>query len=483
MGCCGRRCLSRCSPAFWLLVMRRSSAASGVTDQAICAQDRMAVTVLGRNADRMDTIDRSSVMDSETNNRKPPGPERSVSSCAGEPRAHFRSGARIAHMLDVGTHAVQATDPVGGPNAAYSSFDSVLCADDRTANDLAARRQAEMIASPDATMEFVPTSRLTRHGYRVLHDSCEGHDLLALGAGPAARTAVQHAPIPILVARTCPTGTHVTDSILVPVDASAESRCAVELAGRLAAADGQRSPSSRRRRVTPRSSGQSPRADASFSTRPARCRASSASSFHASEASHPRRSRSARRWSCSVSAAPRSSSGQRRPSSIPSDAPSSQCPAYGPMQTTRMWWGRYPNGRTPRRPEPASSTPSHRRRSPALAASPTRACSRARLRQRGHPGATPAAADDRERPGARSPRSSGRSDDRHRDHIARGLSRSLFARTGTGCVDLDEAAGLVRIAGNECAKGGPRFERVEQTLREAEVWGADDGLVARTAAR
>ena len=55
-------------------------------------------------------------------------------------------------MLDVGTHAVQATDPVGGPNAAYSSFDSVLCADDRTANDLAARRQAEMIASPDATM-------------------------------------------------------------------------------------------------------------------------------------------------------------------------------------------------------------------------------------------------------------------------------------------------------------------------------------------
>ena len=141
-------------------------------------------------------------------------------------------------MLDVGTHAVQATDPVGGPDAAYSSFDSVLCADDRTANDLAARRQAEMIASPDATMQFVPTSRLTRHGYRVLHDSCEGHDLLALGAGPAARTAVQHAPIPILVARTCPTGTRVTDSILVPVDASAESRCAVELAGRLAAADG-----------------------------------------------------------------------------------------------------------------------------------------------------------------------------------------------------------------------------------------------------
>ena len=108
--------------------------------------------------------------------------------------------------------------------------------------------------------------------------------MLALGAGPAARTAVQHAPIPILVARTCPTGTRVTDSILVPVDASAESRCAVELAGRLAAADGATVTILAAPPRDARSSGQSPRADASFSTRPARCRASSASSFHASEA-------------------------------------------------------------------------------------------------------------------------------------------------------------------------------------------------------
>ena len=71
MGCCGRQALPVALLAgVWLLVMRRSSAASGFTDQAICAQDRMAVTVLGRNSDRMDTIDRSSVMDSETNNRK-----------------------------------------------------------------------------------------------------------------------------------------------------------------------------------------------------------------------------------------------------------------------------------------------------------------------------------------------------------------------------------------------------------------------------
>ena len=47
--------------------------------------------------------------------------------------------------MDVGMHAVQTSDPVGGPNATYSSFDSVLCTVDRTANDLAARRQAETI--------------------------------------------------------------------------------------------------------------------------------------------------------------------------------------------------------------------------------------------------------------------------------------------------------------------------------------------------
>jgi nucleotide-binding universal stress UspA family protein len=124
----------------------------------------------------------------------------------------------------------------------------VLCASDRTANDQEARRQAKLLASPVGTVELVSASRLTRHGHRMLHDSCEGHrmlhdsceghDLLALGAGSAAQTAVQHASIPILIARRCPPGTEVTDSILVPVDASPESSHAVELAGRLAAAHG-----------------------------------------------------------------------------------------------------------------------------------------------------------------------------------------------------------------------------------------------------
>jgi nucleotide-binding universal stress UspA family protein len=142
------------------------------------------------------------------------------------------------HIVDRDPHAARPADSAEHPDASGGTFSSVLCASDRTANDQEARRQAKLLASPVGTVELVSASRLTRHGHRMLHDSCEGHDLLALGAGSAAQTAVQHASIPILIARRCPPGTEVTDSILVPVDASPESSHAVELAGRLAAAHG-----------------------------------------------------------------------------------------------------------------------------------------------------------------------------------------------------------------------------------------------------
>jgi nucleotide-binding universal stress UspA family protein len=95
-----------------------------------------------------------------------------------------------------------------------------------------------LLALPAGRVEFVPAPQLTRHGPGALWDRCEGHDLLALGAGAVARVAVEHAPIPILVARWGPFDTKVTDTILVPVEDSPESSRAVELAGRLAAVHG-----------------------------------------------------------------------------------------------------------------------------------------------------------------------------------------------------------------------------------------------------
>jgi nucleotide-binding universal stress UspA family protein len=86
----------------------------------------------------------------------------------------------------------------------------------------------------------VPAPQLTRQGPRALREACEGHDLLAIGAGAGGSAVVEHAPIPVLVGRWSALGTEVTDTILVPVDASPESSRAVELAGRLVAAHGGR---------------------------------------------------------------------------------------------------------------------------------------------------------------------------------------------------------------------------------------------------
>ena len=180
--------------------------------------------------------------------------------------AELETGAMTAHIVERGMQAAQPAKPAERPNVSGRSVSSVLCAADRTANDRAARHQAELLASPERTVELVSTSQLTRHGHRARHDGCEGHDLLALGAGPAAYTAVQHAPIPTLVARWCPFGTEVTDTVLVPVDASTSSSRAVALAGRLAAAMAERSSSSRRRHAMLRSSEQSPPAAASLRT-------------------------------------------------------------------------------------------------------------------------------------------------------------------------------------------------------------------------
>jgi nucleotide-binding universal stress UspA family protein len=117
-------------------------------------------------------------------------------------------------------------------------FSSVLCGIDSGANGRAARDQAALLASPGGRVELVPFPQLLRHGDRALHDACEGHDLLVLGAGTGAFRAVEHVPIPVLIARWCPLLTDVTGTILVPIDDSPESSRAVVLAGRLAAVHG-----------------------------------------------------------------------------------------------------------------------------------------------------------------------------------------------------------------------------------------------------
>jgi nucleotide-binding universal stress UspA family protein len=99
----------------------------------------------------------------------------------------------------------------------------------------AARDQAVGFAVPDARVEVVRPRKLTGHGRRQLRDACQGHDLLALGAGPDVFAIVKHASIPVLIGRWNPLSPAVTERILVAVDGSPGSDRAVQLAGRLAA--------------------------------------------------------------------------------------------------------------------------------------------------------------------------------------------------------------------------------------------------------
>ena len=133
-----------------------------------------------------------------------------------------------------------AGDPVGHEQASRPApaFRSVLCAVDRSPNSNAARRQAAQLVRPGGSVRVVRLPELTSRGRDGLREACEHRDLLVLGAGRAAMAAVEHAPIPVLVARSCPLGVKVTDTILVPVDGSPESARAVELAGALADAHG-----------------------------------------------------------------------------------------------------------------------------------------------------------------------------------------------------------------------------------------------------
>jgi sulfide:quinone oxidoreductase len=149
----------------------------------------------------------------------------------------MESGTVRAHVPPR-AHTDQTANAIKHPAERAGVFGSVLCGADRSVDSRAAHQQAVLFAAPGAAIQVVPKPRLTRHGDRALHDACEGHDLLALGAGAGASAVVERAPISVLMSRWGPPGTEVTDAILVPVDDSPESRRAVELAGRLASVHG-----------------------------------------------------------------------------------------------------------------------------------------------------------------------------------------------------------------------------------------------------
>src|SRR3954451_13791789 len=139
------------------------------------------------------------------------------------PAKRIHAGAAGAAVRDRERHADRRAEPA-------PMFTSVLCGVDRRVDSRAAHRQAVLLASPGAAVDLVPAPRLTRHGGRALPEACEGHDLLALAAGADIAAVLEHAPIPVLIGRWSPSGTAVTDTILVPVDGTPASGRAVELA-------------------------------------------------------------------------------------------------------------------------------------------------------------------------------------------------------------------------------------------------------------
>jgi nucleotide-binding universal stress UspA family protein len=153
-------------------------------------------------------------------------------------RSSVAASGRLHGRLRRHPHAARPADRAERPAGPAGTFSSALCAADTSANSRAAHDQAMLLAAPGGTVERVPGPQLTRQGHRALQDACMGRDLLALGADAAVLAVVEDAPIPVLIARRCPLGTDLTDTILVPVDDSPESTRAVELAGRIAAAHG-----------------------------------------------------------------------------------------------------------------------------------------------------------------------------------------------------------------------------------------------------
>jgi hypothetical protein len=117
----------------------------------------------------------------------------------------------------------------------HSLFASVVCVVGRNSMDHAARQQATTLVDA-GEVEYIETPRLPSN--TALLDRCDGADVLVLGADADAAALVERASVPLLLARSCPSGAEVTDRIVVAVDDKSEPHRAAEVAGRLAARHG-----------------------------------------------------------------------------------------------------------------------------------------------------------------------------------------------------------------------------------------------------
>ena len=132
----------------------------------------------------------------------------------------------VLHPPGVSARRPGHTDPL-------PPFASVVCLVDRSSTGQAAHGQAAQLAANGA-LEFIATPLPARADSALL-DRCDGADLLVLGAGDEAIDLIEHASLPLLLARSCPVGVAVTDRMLLAVDDETDPRPAAELAGVLAA--------------------------------------------------------------------------------------------------------------------------------------------------------------------------------------------------------------------------------------------------------
>jgi hypothetical protein len=111
----------------------------------------------------------------------------------------------------------------------------VICAVDRGAPGVAVRRQAEVLAAAGAMVEPLAAPPLTAEACGPFLDRCDGADLLAVSAAEDPGPLLEHATMPVLLARPGHVATTITDRILVAVDGSADPGDAAQVAGTLAA--------------------------------------------------------------------------------------------------------------------------------------------------------------------------------------------------------------------------------------------------------
>ena len=116
-----------------------------------------------------------------------------------------------------------------------SLFGRVVCVTERSEGGAEAVRQAAVLGGTGGELELLALAPDPAHQAEAVLERCEGRGLLVVPAGPLARTILPRATIPVLVARTVPSGGDFPGSVLVAVDGTPEAHDAARLGARLAA--------------------------------------------------------------------------------------------------------------------------------------------------------------------------------------------------------------------------------------------------------